>query len=125
VGRPHKDSQDLEQFDLGQVLERHARIQPTDDVAFHYWPTYLRHPRRERLPRLLADTAHLPLADAPTPFTRTAPAAGKQVVKLMVKRLYRATRRDTPGVRSKRYLTCPEWATHAVYRQLVGETAGV
>lgn len=97
----HKETHDLEQFALGQVLERHTAIQAADDVVFHYWPTYLRHPWRERLPQLLADTADLPLEERVEALHAERPRpVGKQAVKLMVKRLYRATGRSTPGVRS-------------------------
>ena len=97
----YRDSHDVEQFALGQVLEHAVRINETADVVYHYWPAHVRDPFRARLPALLAETAALPVAERAEVLHRNRPRpAGRDAVKFAVKQLYRAAGRSTPGVRS-------------------------
>jgi hypothetical protein len=59
----HRASHDIEQFALGQVLERRLRIRRSDDIVFHYWPLYLREPFDLKVPSLIAAAGNHPGRD--------------------------------------------------------------
>jgi hypothetical protein len=53
----------LEQFALGLVLERRARLREAGDVVFHYWDRSFRDPFHRILPGVLSQHAALSLAE--------------------------------------------------------------
>lgn len=97
----YRGSHDVEQFALGQVLERSVRVTESADVVYHYWPAPVRDPWRARLPGLLADTAGLPVDERAEVLHRHRPRpAGVAALRFAAKQVYRSTGRATPGVRS-------------------------
>jgi len=97
----YQGSHDVEQFALGQVAERRARIVETSDIVYHYWPKFLRDSWKRRLPDLLAATATLPLDERADVLHHERPRArGKQLMKYAVKQGLRAAGRPPTSVRS-------------------------
>jgi hypothetical protein len=81
-----QDLHTVEQFAVGLVLEQRTRVLAADHVVFHYWTDELRKPFQQRLPELLAETAHLPLADRATALHRERPRPrGSRALKAQVK----------------------------------------
>jgi hypothetical protein len=53
----------LEQFAFSYVLSQRTSLSEAADLVFHYWPPYLHHPFREKLPLLMKSVEHLPLRE--------------------------------------------------------------
>jgi hypothetical protein len=91
----------LEQFALSATVARVAKPRATDDIVYHYWLESLRRPWRQRLPELLADTAHLPPGARADVLHHQRPRAqGLEAARFVAKQAWRSLGQETRSVRS-------------------------
>lgn len=71
-----------EQFALSAILESHTKLQPCDDIVFHYWSMRYRRPFRAVIQELVDSTRGLPEAERARMYyeRRTRPRLAKTVL---------------------------------------------